>query len=432
MSLEALKENCEKEKKIVSDIYDVYSHMNDAGKQEKEFYRQSLNALVMQVKMLNSAVPNLMKDIKPVKELPVQKPVVKTEKKEIKKKPEKKGGMIRMPIFSKGSKTDGGFVTINEKDRKEFLKKFNLSDSAVKDIRKTKKSEEQNSEQKPSVIAGISSKFFRKVSEKVAPKFSEMNDDLKKANIRFLPSVYLSIAFFISSLAFFAGIVLFGVLIILNFSNVIYFWIPFAFFGLSFLGFYLYPASEKSSVKKKISNELPFATIHMSAIASSNIEPTKIFKIVAMSDEYPNVGREINKVIMQVEIYGYDLVTALNNVSRQTSNKILAELLNGFATNITSGGELKNFLEKKAENLLLDYKLERQSYASLAGTFMDIYISILIAGPLIMMMMFIVMNAAGVGSTFMSIEFLLPVSVGSVIIVNIIFLVVLHMKQPSM
>ena len=80
---------------------------------------------------------------------------------------------------------------------------------------------------------------------------------------------------------------------------------------------------------------------------------------------------------------------------------------------------------------MTDYRLERQKYAALAGTFMDVYISILIAAPLVLMMMFIVMNVAGLGMGGLSISALMGISIAGIIVVNIIFLIVLNMKQPK-
>jgi len=74
--------------------------------------------------------------------------------------------------------------------------------------------------------------------------------------------------------------------------------------------------------------------------------------------------------------------------------------------------------------------LERQKYADLAGTFMDVYISILIAAPLVLMMMFIVMNVAGLGMGGIGITTLLFLSVAGIAVANVVFLVVLNMKQP--
>jgi archaellum biogenesis protein FlaJ (TadC family) len=100
------------------------------------------------------------------------------------------------------------------------------------------------------------------------------------------------------------------------------------------------------------------------------------------------------------------------------------------ATNNSSGGALKNYLREKSESFLVDYRLERQRYTALAGTFMDVYISILIAAPLILMMMFIVMNVSGLSMGGISIEVLLLLSVFAIILVNILFLFIINMKQP--
>jgi hypothetical protein len=62
---------------------------------------------------------------------------------------------------------------------------------------------------------------------------------------------------------------------------------------------------------------------------------------------------------------------------------------------------------------------------------MDIYISILIAAPLVLMMMFIVMNVAGLGLGGLSLTTLLFFSILVIILTNILFLIVLNFKQPK-
>ena len=412
--LDDLKKNLEQEKKIIADMNAIQIGMlSDAD--HADFYNSSLRALAEQLILLNNAVPELLKESSPIAgSLPV-----------IKKK-----ATVRMSYVSPSTK-EKRFVTINKNDRADFLKKLKMSEGALVGISKLKAKSSVTSVSKPSYYAMISNRFFRNTSDKMASQFDSLAKDLKKANIRFLLSSYLSMAIMTMVLAFIVGLVAFAVLMVFSLSNWVYFVLPFGLAGLALAVFYLYPASAASSVQKSISQELPFATIHMAAIAGSDIEPTKIFKIIAMSKEYPNIGKEIRKVLTQIDVYGYDLVTSLKNVALRTSNKKLAELFSGLATNISSGGALKNYLEKKAENFLNDYRLERNKYSDLAGTFMDVYISILIAAPLVLMMMFIVMNVAGLGMGGLSITTLLTLSVIGVAVVNVIFIVVLNMKQPS-
>jgi len=422
-----LKKNLEQEKKLIADMKSIQMSMQgDAS--NKDFYVSSMRALSEQLVLLNRTVPELLKEWSPIVKFaerngmatsaPAAAPAAA------------KQDVVKMSYVSPATK-EKRFITVNKADKKEFLKKLKLSEGALVGMQKMKSKDSGTIVNKPSAYARFSNKMFRKTSDKLAPQFDDLAKDLKKANIRFLLSSYLSMAIMSMMIGFGVGLLIFAVLMVLSVSNWMYIALPFGAAGLVLTGFYLYPASEASGVQKRISGELPFATIHMAAIAGSNIEPTKIFKIIATSTEYPNIGKEMRKVITQINVYGYDLVTSLKNVAGRTSNKMLAELFSGLATNIATGGALKNYLEKKAENFLLDYKLERKQYADLAGTFMDVYISILIAAPLVLMMMFIVMNVSGLGMGTLSINALMMLSIVGIVIVNIIFIVVLNMKQPN-
>lgn len=281
-------------------------------------------------------------------------------------------------------------------------------------------------------IAYIANTLFGRISENMIPKQEKMGENLRKANIGVLLQTYLSIMIFFTLFSFILSILVYVILFSLNIISITYVWTilipPLLSFGL----FYSYPSSEASAIQKKISNELPFATIHMAAIAGSDMGPTQIFQIIAVSKEYSAIGKELKKVLTQVNIYGYDLLTSLINVAKTISNKKLSELLLGLATNISSGGSLKTYLEKKAETYLIDYKLEGKKYIDMAGTFMDIYISILIAAPLIMMLMFVIMSVADLNMGGMSLNSLLFLTVGIVVVLNIVFIFVLNLKQPAM
>ncbi|MBU1988622.1 MAG: type II secretion system F family protein, partial [Nanoarchaeota archaeon] len=208
------------------------------------------------------------------------------------------------------------------------------------------------------------------------------------------------------------------------------FWIPLAIPLLVFLGLYFYPSTEKKSIGKRIDQELPFAVIHMSAISGSGIEPSEIFRIIGLSKEYPYLRREIRKILNQINLYGYDLTTALNNSSKTAPSEKLSELLSGLSTTITSGANLSEFFEKRAESLLLSYRLERQKYTKLVETFLDIYISIVIAAPMIFLLLLIMMTISGINIGLGPFQISL-LAVFIISLLNAVFLVFLQIRQPS-
>jgi flagellar protein FlaJ len=439
---EDLKKNLEQEKRIVADMKAIAIGFESASG-NKSFYKSSLMALAQELDMLNNAVPALLSEWMPMSE--VGRGTSVNSEEEVKKLESFSSPSLvkkrEVPAVLQKKETMGvsyvspstkekRFVTINKKDKAEFLKKLKFSEESFAGVKKMEADANVYLAIKSNPYISFSSRYFRKFSDKISHQFDDLSKDLKSANIPILLSSYLSMAMMSSVIAFAFGLFVFGLMMILSLSNWIYFVLPFGFMGLTLAGFYLYPSSEAGTVHKNISYELPFSTIHMSAIAGSNITPVKIFKIIADSVEYPNVGAEMRKVVTQIEVYGYDMVTSLKNVAKTTKNRKLSELFSGLATNIASGGALKNYLEKKSESFLVDYRLERQKYSALAGTFMDVYISILIAAPLVLMMMLIVMNVAGLGMGGLGIMTLMGLAIGAIVITNIIFIVVLNIKQP--
>ena len=143
-----------------------------------------------------------------------------------------------------------------------------------------------------------------------------------------------------------------------------------------------------------------------------------------------NLEKEFNKLLNKINIYGYDLVSVLRNVAFNSPSAKLAELFNGMATTITSGGDLANFFEKRAESLLFDHRLEREKYTKTAETFMDIYISVVVAAPMILMLLLMMMQISGLGVSLSPTALSLIMVLG-VTVINIFFLTFLHLKQPS-
>ncbi|MDP2628796.1 MAG: type II secretion system F family protein, partial [Nanoarchaeota archaeon] len=208
------------------------------------------------------------------------------------------------------------------------------------------------------------------------------------------------------------------------------FWILFIIPIATFLVMYIYPSLEKKNTETKINQELPFATINMASISGSMINPSKIFNIIVLTGEYPYLEKEFIKLINEINVLGYDLVTALRHSAFNTPSDRLSELFNGLATTITSGGNLPAFFEKRAQSLLFEYRIEKEKYTKSAETFMDIYISVVIAAPMILMLLLMMMKISGFGIAIGTSTITLLMIVG-VSVINIVFLTFLHLKTTG-
>lgn len=425
-----LKKSISRESKIVNEMLSILEYEKKANPNEKQMFYSQINSLN---ETLNKTNKEMLNDLEKISR---PKPVFKKlEKKEI------------------PQKIEIGNKKIKDKIKKPFSigKEFNLTDiekQTLNRIGKKEKKKGTKKEKKPNEYIKFANRIFSNFSLSLLKKniFRSLERDLVKSNLRLLPKSYVSIIFFTTLVSFIVSIFIalfflfFNIGVewpILSLSNEFIgmrflkvFWIVFIIPIATFLFAYFYPSLEKKSIERRINQELPFVTIHMSSISESMVNPSKIFEIVISTKEYPNVEKEFIKLVNEMNVFGKDLVSALRMASFNSPSKKLRELFNGIITSITSGGSLSEFFEKRSQSLLLDYRLEREKYIKSSETFMDIYISVVIAAPMILMLLLMMIQISGLGlglSTFLiTVMMILGVSM-----INIVFIVFLHLRQPE-
>tara|TARA_Y100000310_G_scaffold344913_1_gene460483 strand:+ start:12340 stop:13635 length:1296 start_codon:yes stop_codon:yes gene_type:complete len=322
----------------------------------------------------------------------------------------------------------------------------NLEDKTL--IKLSEKAEiSMNKERKSRRTVRFSNKLFSGLSTHLIERegFKKLQRNLVKANMKFLSKIYISIMLFSTLLAFIISIFIFAFFLFFNMSSIPPFitvanenmmtrflkfsWLLIAMPIGTFVFMYFYPAMTKASLERKINQELPFATINMAAISGSLIDPTRIFKIIILTKEYPNLKKEFIEIINGVNVLGYNLITVLRKSSFNSPSKKLGDLFNGLATTINSGGDLPRFFKERSKNLLFEYKIEQEKDTRTAETFMDIYISVVIAAPMILMLLMIMIQISGLGIG-LSVSVITLIMIFGVSVINIIFLTFLHVRQP--
>lgn len=426
MTIELLGENIEREYQLIKQIMEISNNIDSietlalsntkVDLNEKNLLLSSISPLLSQLKIINNAIPDILLNISFYPSL---------DKKELKKP------AITAVKYQDISGENKQAVGIKKNEETIFIKNLTLGSSILKKIN-LKDSKTADNFENLNFFIGISNRFFRDLSLKLVEKgfFSSLKEDLRKITSPFLLNSYVAMMLFTVSLLTIFSVVLAGILLLFGASFLISFFVFILFPTIGFIAFYLYPSSQRKTLEKEINQELPFVTIYMAAIATSGIEPSKIFNVIIASNDYPFIRREIKKLNNLINFYGYDLVSALRNMSKLGPSERLSQLFNGLATTISSGGELTEFLNKHSESLLFDYRLEREKYTGIAETFMNIYISVVIAAPMIMMMLFVLMSITNFASgiSVSSIGILMTLAI---ILLNLGFLFFLNLKQPK-
>lgn len=277
------------------------------------------------------------------------------------------------------------------------INKYSL-ENYVKRIKKRKEEPEKREYTiyKSNEFAKFANKIVEPITMFLLRKFPDffkpLEGYLKLVSFNMLSKSYFSIMILASISSFFIASILFSVILLNPISGIT---IGFLVFIATILVFYFYPKSVIGSTNRKIRSELPFAIVHMAGIAGSGTVPVNIFKLLIQSKEYPELNKEFKKILNYVNVFGYNLSTALKSVADKTPSKDFAELLNGIVSTIETGGDLTDYLEKKANDSLSTYKLDRQKYVESLSAYSDIYTGILVAAPLFFVITLTIINAIG-------------------------------------
>ncbi len=334
-------------------------------------------------------------------------------------------------------------VTFRKKPAPLFEEKVSKS-AIAEEATRIKRIIEQRRElepYKPSFFGSIANLTIRRASFYLIDSFPEffryLYNSLRLANIKMLSNTYVNVMVFISLLAMIVTFPLFIIFFTLL-EN------PFALIliksvllslvagAISFFGFYYYPFGKLSQRAKNMNANLPFAINHMSAVAASGVPPVKMFRLIAQSQEYGEISKEVEKIVEYVSIFGYDLITALKSVAAITPSPEFKEYLDGMVSNVESGSDIKVYMNEKSKEALLEYELERQKYAETISTYSDIYTGILIAAPLFFVAALSLVGILGGAVGGIPIDALIVMGTYIIIpLLNIGFIIFLQFTQPE-
>lgn len=280
----------------------------------------------------------------------------------------------------------------------------------------------------------ISVIIFGRLADKYSKRFEPLRKKISESGIKILSRTYISIIFFFSFFSFFISLPLVYLFLLFFHQEYLIFTpvISLGAAGAAFAVVYYFPYQKAFSRKRNIEFNLPFAINHMAAIATSGVPPKIIFKLLAEVGEYGEINKEASNIIRNVEVFGQDITTAIQNVASNVPSKDFKELLYGILSTIKTGGSLKNYLQVKAREALFIYRIRREEYLQALSTYADFYTAVMIAAPLFLISILAIMNVVGGTVEGMSVKDMMNLGIYLVIpATNIAFILFIHFTQPE-
>lgn len=289
---------------------------------------------------------------------------------------------------------------------------------------------------KPQVFA------YRLLGERTAkmlPLFKDVDVNLQKSGLKISFKGYVSLAILTTLLASASAIVVVPLVALLVFRltpvlSLLYTAGVVLFTGaFTIIGFYLYPIIKADSAKRNLEEGLPFTTGYLSILAGADVPPAPMFRSLAKIDSSLAVCHEAKNIVRDVELFGVDVISALESASKRTPSDRFKELLEGFIATMHSGGKLSKYLSERSTQYMRLKRIELRRLGDTLGVLAEFYVVLLVAGPLIMVVMLAVMAMLGGGTSglfdprlLLNLLTYLGIPIGSVV-----FLILLDIVTPK-
>ncbi|MDY6769484.1 MAG: type II secretion system F family protein [Candidatus Nanohaloarchaea archaeon] len=241
------------------------------------------------------------------------------------------------------------------------------------------------------------------VADRISQFFPDLSNDLILADIGLTLNEYLSVALLSSAIAFAVTAPLISMLVGLMtgtlvgvVSGLIMGLFVGVFIGVAvFMGFYLYPSLQVGERRSNIDNNLPFATMYLSTIAGTGTPPAAIFDLLGDFDEYGEVSHEARNISRDIYTFGAGTTEALRSAAQRTPSDKLKELLWGINSILTTGGDLRSYLQEKSEAYMADYRRSLDEFTDTLSLLVEMYITLVIVGSVFLVTISTIMSTLG-------------------------------------
>ncbi len=246
------------------------------------------------------------------------------------------------------------------------------------------------------------SKTFRRISylrvgkllEPVLPHFENLGKSLRKADMGVSLRMYLSMAVTITIFAAILGFPL-GIGIIYLFTNSIIWWVALLVGILvpvaTIVGFYVYPNYVAGNRKRSLESSLPTASSFIAAMASAGVAPDKAFLALANENIKLEVAKEAEKITRNIEILGYDLLSALELAAENSPSRVYSSFLEGLVSVVISGGDLTSYLTNETKMLMREKVREEKEFIESLGVVAELFLVIGVVTPIFFVIMLAVL-----------------------------------------
>jgi len=227
----------------------------------------------------------------------------------------------------------------------------------------------------------------------------QFKDILERARIKIYPETYVSLMLFTALLSLPISVISAVFLLLFGFTPLL-FLLPFPLYIVA--GFLLVPMSKASDRAFGLEREMPFASAYVSVMASGGIAPYASYKRLTKVDLMPAMRAEAREIVKDVEVFGRDPLSALEQAAKKNPLDVFRDFLSGYASTVIIGGDIGHFLERKAEEIFKTRAMRVKAAAERLGMLLETFIIVMVMMSLCFYILFSVDSIYSTGVSIYS------------------------------
>jgi flagellar protein FlaJ len=248
-------------------------------------------------------------------------------------------------------------------------------------------------------LEGMSFRLFGGLAPFFIRHVYQFKDILERARIKIYPETYVSLMLFTALVSLPISVIAAVFLLLFGFTPLL-FLIPFPLYIVA--GFLLVPMSKASDRAFGLEREMPFASAYVSVMASGGIAPYASFKRLTKVDLMPAMRGEAREIVKDVEVFGRDPLSALEQAAKKNPLDVFRDFLSGYASTVIIGGDIGHFLERKAEEIFKTRAMRVKAAAERLGMLLETFIIVMVMMSLCFYILFSVDSIYSTGVSIYS------------------------------
>ena len=275
-------------------------------------------------------------------------------------------------------------------------------------------------------LEGWSYRIFGGIAPKFLSNVFEFKGNLKKAGMKIYAETYVTMMFFTALLTVPVTVI---ALVLLFFYKFIFlvFLVPLPIFIM--IVFMITPSMKAGERAHSLEREMPFAAAYITVMATGGISPYMSIKRLSKVELMPAMRREARGIMRDVEIFGMDPLSALEDSAKNHPFDIYRDFIAGYASTVITGGDISHFLEAKTHDIFKARSLRIKVAAERLGTLLESFVMVMVLMSLCFYILFSVdaIYSTGVGmySTMLLYTYVFAP------LLSVVFIYLAHDMQPK-